>query len=176
MSTQTKELTRFKTLWGNRGHQLAGNNTGTQFDNEYNYVIKENLIVGLEKTGEVNRYEAIQLHADECKIETILAKAAVDPTILQQRKGQFLDTTNMPKSLAEFKNLEIKVIQDFEKLPVEIRAKFDHSFDKYISEYGSEKWAEALGLKTEEDVKEAIKDVKEEIQEQTEEKGDVNNE
>lgn len=135
--------------------------SGTRYDNTYGYVITENLIRGLEKTGEVDRYAKIQMSADQCKIETILAKAAVDPTILQQRKGQFLDTTTMPKSLAEFKNLEIKIIQDFDRLDPDTKAKFDNSFDKYVAEFGSEKWAEAMGIKTVEEVKEIVENITE---------------
>lgn len=143
---------KFNTLWGDRGKQLRGNNTGTEYTNTYEYEVDENLIKGLKKTGERNSYEEIQMHADECKIETILAKATVDPTILQQRKGVYADVSEMPKSLAEYKNLEIKIIQDFEKLPSEVREQFDNSFDKYIAEYGSEKWAKALGITSDEEI------------------------
>lgn len=143
---------RFNTMWGERGNQQRGNNTGTEYTPVYEYEVDENLIKGLKKTGERNSYEEIQMHADECKIETILAKATVDPSILEQRKGIYADVSEMPKSLAEYKNLEIKIIQDFEKLPSEVREKFDNSFDKYIAEYGSEMWAKALGITSDEEI------------------------
>lgn len=149
----------FKTLL-NRP-KLTPNNSGNRMCNEYSYTIKENLIRGLEKTGEYDQYAQIQMHADECNIALILAKAAVDPSVLQQRKGQYLDLTNMPQSLAEFKNLEMKIIREFYDLPVDERNKFDNSVEKYVAEYGSEKWAEALGLNTVEEVKEAIEEVTE---------------
>lgn len=113
----------------------------------------------MKKTGEVNRYDRIQLHAAECKIETILAKAAVDPTILQQRKGMFLDVSEQPKSLAEFENMRIKVIQEFGKLPVDLRKKFDNSPEKFVAEYGSEEWAKKLGIETTAEAAEAVKEV-----------------
>lgn len=158
MNKSAKEIT-YRTI-----HNLpkaVGMPTGTQYDNEYGYTIKENLIKGLEKTGEINRYEMIQRATDECKIETILAKAAVDPTILQQRKGMFLDTTSAPKSLAEFENLRIKVIQEFGKLDVETRKKFDNSPEKFVAEYGTEEWAKKVGIESPEDLKTAIDVVKE---------------
>lgn len=129
---------------------------GTGMENEYNYVMDSRYIVGLEKTGEVNRYEMIQMHADECNISLILAKAAVDPTVLEQRKGIYADITEMPKSLAEFKNLEIKIMNDWNKLDVETKKQFDNSFDKYIAEFGSESWAKVMGIETPEEIKKAI--------------------
>lgn len=156
-----KEITApvFRTIY--RLPKAKGMPTGTQMDNVYDYVIKENLIKGLKKTGEENRYEKIQKSAAECKIDTILAKAAVDPTILQNRKGMFLDTSEAPKSLAEFENMRIKIIQEFGKLPIDIRKKFDNSPEKFVAEYGSEEWAEKIGIETIEDVKEAVEAITE---------------
>lgn len=150
--------------------------TGNQMDNIYDYVIKENLIRGLKKTGEVNRYEKIQKAADECKIETILAKAAVDPSILQNRKGMFLDTSEAPKSLAEFENMRIKVIQEFGKLPIDVRKKFDNSPEKFVAEYGSEEWAKKLGIEDETELINAVEAITEQPIETktTDEGGELN--
>lgn len=148
--------------------------TGTQMDNVYDYIITENLIKGLQKTGEINRYEKIQKTAEECKIETIIAKAAVDPSILQNRKGMFLDTSEAPKSLAEFENMRIKVIQEFGKLPIDIRKKFDNSPEKFVAEYGSKEWADKMGLKELEEVKKAVETITETPVEAEKEGGEVN--
>lgn len=150
--------------------------TGNQMDNVYDYVIKENLIRGLKKTGEINRYEKIQKAADECKIETILAKAAVDPSILQNRKGMFLDTSEAPKSLAEFENMRIKVIQEFGKLPIDVRKKFDNSPEKFVAEYGSEEWAKKLGIEDETELINAVEAITEQPIETktTDEGGELN--
>lgn len=148
--------------------------TGNQMDNIYDYIITENLIKGLKKSGEVNRYEKIQKAADECKIETILAKAAVDPTILQNRRGMFLDTSEAPKSLAEFENMRIKIIQEFGKLPVDVRKKFDNSPEKFVAEYGSEEWAKKVGIEEIEEVKEAVEAITEKTVEVKTEGGELN--
>lgn len=138
--------------------KIKGMEPGTGIENEYGYVMDHRNIVGLEKTGEINRYEMIQMHADECNISLILAKASVDPTVLQQRKGIYADITEMPKSLAEFKNLEIKIMNDWNKLDTKTKEQFDNSFDKYIAEFGSESWAKAMGIETPEEVKEVIEE------------------
>lgn len=156
--------------------EAKGMPTGNQMDNVYDYVIKENLIRGLKKTGEVNRYEKIQKAADECKIETILAKAAVDPSILQNRKGMFLDTSEAPKSLAEFENMRIKVIQEFGKLPIDVRKKFDNSPEKFVAEYGSEEWAKKVGIEDEKELINAVEAITEQPIETTttDEGGELN--
>lgn len=154
--------------------EIKGMNPGTGMENEYGYVMDHKFIIGLEKQGEVNRYEMIQMHADECNISLLLAKATVDPTVLQQRKGIYADITEMPKSLAEFKNLEIKIMNDWNKLDVETKKKFDNSFDKYISEFGSEAWGKAMGIETVEEVKEVIENTLDTTI--SDEKGEVNNE
>lgn len=122
------------------------NETGTNFDKVRTMIIDENGHKKLVITGETNRYEKVQKHKEECLIENILAKATMDPSILNQKEGKYFDATEMPKTLAEAQNKIIAVKQEFEKLPVEIRAKFDHSPEKYVQEYGSKMWGEALGI------------------------------
>lgn len=161
----------FRTLYNLP--KAKGMPTGKQTDNVYDYIINENLIKGLKKTGEENRYEKIQMAAKECKIETIIAKAAVDPSILQNRKGMFLDTSESPKNLAEYENMRIKVIQEFGKLPVEMRKKFDNSPEKFVSEYGSQEWAEKMGV-TLKEAKESVESVIEKPVEPIKEGGDLN--
>lgn len=122
--------------------------TGTKFDKTYNIIIDPNGHKVLKCTGETNRYEKIQAHKEECLIENILIRASIDPSILEKHKGSYFDATTMPRTLSEAQNKILSVKQEFEKLPVEIRAKFDHSAEKYVQEYGSKEWGEALGIIT----------------------------
>lgn len=85
----------------------------------------------------------------------------MDPSILEKHKGSYFDATDMPRTLAEAQNKIIAVKQEFEKLPVEVRAKFDHSPEKYVQQYGSEEWGKALGIVAEK-LEEAAEEKKEE--------------
>lgn len=156
MSISTKAEIPYKTLRNLPKRRYMA--TGDGLVNIYEYEMDHRNIVGLKCTGVENQYEKIQMHADECKIETILAKAAVDPTILQQRKGIFTDITTMPKTITEFKNLEIKVINDWNKLDAKTKEKFDNSFDKYFAEFGSENWMKAMNINTVEELKEKVEE------------------
>lgn len=120
--------------------------TGTKCDKTYEMIINEDGQKKLKQKGFTNRYEKIQSHAEECKIENILARATIDPSVLNARKGQYIDTIDMPKSLAEAQMLMQKVENEFNSLPVEVRKEFNNSAEEYIATYGGEKWAKKLGL------------------------------
>lgn len=136
--------------------------TGNEYDKTYTMIIDEFGHKELKCTGETNRYEKIQSHLDEVLIENILAKATMDPSVLNKREGLYFDSTSMPKTLAEAQNAILALNQEFEKLPVEIKQKFDNSAEKYIAAYGSKEWGDKMGILTTE-VKETETKEKEEI-------------
>lgn len=101
----------------------------------------------LVKTGKTNTYERIQASLENTKIETIMKRAAGgDLTALAVTNGQYLDCTEMPHTLAEAQNMLIKLEQQFNTLPLEVRQKYDMSPEKYIADYGTENWARNLGI------------------------------
>lgn len=99
------------------------------------------------KTGETNIYEMIQASAESCKLQNIIAQCNGDYNALMA-EGNFIDVSEMPTSLMEMQNLILKTTDEFEKLPAEVKKKFENSVEKYISLYGTQEWGEALGLIT----------------------------
>lgn len=98
-------------------------------------------------TGKTNVYDRIQAALEETKIENIIRRATLgDPTALAAIEGQYLDISDAPKTLAEAQNLIIKVKQEFDKLPLEVRRKYDMSAEKYVADYGSENWQKIIGI------------------------------
>lgn len=119
---------------------------GTYTEPEYTEYVDENGHLNLKETGETPTYEMIQAALEETKIENIIRRATLgDPTALATSQGVYLDTTDMPTSLAEMQNKIIEVTNEFEKLPLETRLKFDQSPEKYIAMYGSDEWANLMG-------------------------------
>lgn len=99
--------------------------------------------------GKTNVYAKIQAEAEATKIENILAKVIQtgDTTILQKAQGQFADLTEMPKDIFEAQ-LKIKEAEaTFNELPLEIRKAYNHNFNEYLKDAGSEHWQEVVGLK-----------------------------
>lgn len=99
-------------------------------------------------TGKTNLYARIQASLEESKVENIIRRfTSGDLSALDSVQGRFLDATSFPQSFAEMQNLVARVYSEFETLPLEVRAKFDHSPQRYMAAYGSETWADAVGLK-----------------------------
>lgn len=144
-------------------------NPGTHFINTY----QENITkkgIELVKTGESNVYELIQQDAEECKIENILHRVAMgDLAALNQREATYVDATTLPKSLMEAQNLQIRLKDEFYKMPMEVRRLFDNSPEIYVNEMGTPEFLEKmapynekmLAISKEKSMKEYEKKVKE---------------
>lgn len=111
-----------------------------------------------------NVYEKIQAHLEETKIENILARVmdTGDTSILNRIEGNYADISEMPTTMLEANRKIKEAEKDFEKLPIEIRAKYNHNFNEYLADFGSENWIKNMGFEKKEEVKEEIKETKEE--------------
>lgn len=138
--------------------------TGTELDKTYNVYVDENGKRKIRCVGETNRDTKIQAHKEECLVENILARATLDPSVLNKTSGLYFDTTTLPKTLAEAQNAIIQIQGEFDKLDAETKLKFDNSVEKYVMQYGTLPWAEALGrVKKEVEKTESDKEKKEEV-------------
>lgn len=100
----------------------------------------------LVQVGTSNLYEKIQLSADDCNIENILARAGQGDLTAFTGSKIYADVTDAPKNLADAQR-KIQAIQnEFNSLPIEVRAKYNHSVSEYVAAYGTEDWAKNLGL------------------------------
>lgn len=136
--------------------------SGSKFHTNYDVTIDENGHKTLAESGSTNTYAIIQEHLEETLIENILRRAELgDEEALNRVNGQYLDTTDMPKTLAEAQNKIISIKNEFEKLPIELRREFDFSPEKYIQEYGTEPWMKTMGF-----IKDPIPEVKPEEKEE----------
>lgn len=105
----------------------------------------------LVQDEEIDRDAEIQSYLEETKIENIINRAAYDPSVVQRLGARLNDEepqdfTTMPSTLAEAQNMMIQAENTWNKLPNEIKQKFDNDVDKFIARFGSEEWVEALGL------------------------------
>lgn len=75
--------------------------------------------------GETNLFDYVQASKDDTLIYNLLDRfTRGDITALLAKKGQFLDVTGMPTTLAEAQQLMINATERFNHLPAEQRAKF----------------------------------------------------
>lgn len=123
---------------------------GSRYADKHAVTIDDNGHKSLTKTGEkTNIYLKIQTHADECDIEKILNRCEVEGyEILDRREVMEGDVTMVPKSLLEAQITLQNQENEFNKLPLEIRKKFNFNFSEYIAEAGKDikTWAEKMGF------------------------------
>lgn len=118
--------------------------SGTGLLNLYQEEIKDG-IKSLTKTGIDNVYQAIQLDLESTKIENILHAAMMgDLSALKAREGSYCDATTMPKSLMEAQNLVLRMKTEFEKMPLEVKEKFNNSPDKYVELMGTKEFNDIM--------------------------------
>lgn len=99
----------------------------------------------LTHIGFHNVYEEIQIDVENCMIENILHQVAMgDYSALQAREATYVDVTTMPKSLMEAQNLVIRMKDEFEKMPIDIRKEFGNSADKYVEMMGTKEFQEIM--------------------------------
>lgn len=91
----------------------------------------------LVEDGTINIYDKIQSHKDECEVKIIVARAlAGDPEAIMRVNGTrktYGDTTQIPKTLLEAKQMIIDAENSFYKLPKELREQFGNNIDKFLA-------------------------------------------
>ena len=136
---------KFRTKY--EGHERKIAPSGERIEIRHRASIGKDGRRELIKDRKVDIYSLIQSNREECEIENIIRRAVMgDYNALNQANGVYADVTGMPKSIAEAQQLVISLKDSFEKLPKEIKAKFEFNPEIYVAEFGSEKWAKKTGF------------------------------
>lgn len=123
-------------------------NSGSRFRKLYHGVVQENGDIELVYDGVEDVKKKMEMDAVGTDLPTIIARAtAGDPTAFRKDSGFFGDVVGMPKTYAEILNTVNDARTKFEKLPLDVRQKFDSSFEKWFATMGTESWYNAHGLK-----------------------------
>lgn len=139
-------MSKFKTQYDARDRIQSnpGNPIKQLFSGSYN----ERGQVELKEDGTEDLYGFIQSFSESTDIHAILKRyqnGEVD--VLEKVQGFYGDITEMPKTYAE----ALQRIADSEKvfmsLPVEIRAKFGHSFSQFLAASQEDDFLDRLGVK-----------------------------
>lgn len=103
----------------------------------------------LEEKGKENLYDYIQSFRDSVDLNVILARFANGETdALSKAQGFYADVTEFPKTMADALNRINECEEMFKSLPLEVRQKFDCSFEQFLSQSGSADWLEKMGMKS----------------------------
>lgn len=122
----------FPTQYHSLGRQIS--NPGSPIHVTYAPHFDDTGHYELVESGKINIYDEIQSHADSVDIHVLLKMYAEgDASALVRRQGSFMDVTGMPSTYAEMLNVLNDANQIFLQLPVDERAKYDHSFEVWLS-------------------------------------------
>lgn len=123
--------------------QPAGDRTHSLYNGRYT----DTGIFVLEESGKEDLYDKIQSHAASVDIHVILDRyrrgdidALGDPA-----RSVFLDASEMPKNYAQLLNFLLDGERAFMSLPVEERAKYDHSFAQWLLRFDKQFEQESSG-------------------------------
>lgn len=102
----------------------------------------------LQPSGKEDLYAFIQSHAESVDIHVILDRfARGDVSALSKVQGTYGDFTTLPKTYAELLNAVIQGENYFMSLPVDVRAKFDHDFKKWMASMDDmDSWLSKMGI------------------------------
>ncbi len=141
----------FKTQYDARDRIQS--NPGNPIKQLYSGSYNERGQVELKEDGTENIYDFIQSFAESTDIHAIMRRfenGEVD--VLEKVQGFYGDVTDMPKTYAE----ALQRIADSEKvfmsLPVDVRAKFGHSFSEFLAASNDADFLERLGVQVEKPV------------------------
>lgn len=128
-------------------------NPGSRYREVYTPEILDDGTIELVQTGVEDLQEIYNSQRDSCDVSLIAQQyLAGDETALQRGNPVFLDLLGAPKTLMEAYQLQFRAEQAFNRLPVEIREKFNQSFPEFLSKAGTPEWFENLKI-SKEDVK-----------------------
>lgn len=123
----------------------------------YSSKVTPNGNVILTPTGKTNIQEEIDSFRESTDMAFILHQLSVGNTsVLTNKQMMFGDFTETPADLAEALQVMIDGEAAFNKLPLDVRQKFDNNFRQWLFTTGSDEWLKKMDklVKKEEEVKE----------------------
>lgn len=102
-------------------------------------------IMQLEDCGTSDLYHYIQSHKDSVDINKILERyRSGDISVLDQQRGQYLDISDAPKSLAEMYSFIRNCGTFFDSLPLEVRKEYDFNPAAFVADIGSDRFVKLM--------------------------------
>lgn len=131
-----------------RPHKRVLSNVGSPVKITYGGSYDADGRIILQEKGRVNIYDEIQSYRDSCDINIIMCRVQNgEPDLLSKVQGAYGDFTEFPTSYADMLNRVRDAEEIFERLPLAVRAEYDHSFARWLADFGSDRFYGSLGMK-----------------------------
>lgn len=131
-------------------------NSGSRFREKFHGVVLQDGTIDLVSDGFEDTYELIQADAVGADLPSIIQRALAGDVSVFRDQGAYFDSVGMPRTYADILNLVNDGRREFDKLPVDVRAKFGFDFDRYFATIGSKDWYDKLGIGSDNLVKEEV--------------------
>lgn len=101
-------------------------------------------------------YEEIQSHADSVDIHKIVERCTItgDTSELYKTEGFYGDLAMFPETRAEALQMLAEAQNIWDKLPVDVKKKFDNNVDNFFATAFTDEWTKKLEIKQDEPIKE----------------------
>lgn len=134
----------FDTIYSRmKNHTHFYSDPGSRFYKQFSLSIDKNGVKDLRPNGkpDIDIYDEIQSHSESVDIHVLLKRFENgDVSVFSRTVSNYLDTTGLPKTLAEWEQARIDGENIFNGLPVNVRAEFNHSPSEFFASIGSEKF------------------------------------
>lgn len=136
----------FPTQFDARDRTIS--NVGDRIKQLYEARVDNNGTIDLVEAGRENLYDYIQSFKESCDINTIVKRfASGDTDVLARRQATYGDFTQFPGTYADLLNTVIQGENYFNSLPLETRAKFNHSFREWMASMDNmQEFVEKMGF------------------------------
>lgn len=123
---------KFRTMYDD--FERVPSSAGNAEEIEYAPVFGADGVLSLEPIGKTDIRAMIDSYRESCDLNVILARYANgDASALSATQGSYFDAVDMPKTYAEMLNTVMTAENEFFKLPLNVRERFDNSFQKWLS-------------------------------------------
>lgn len=128
---------KFRTKYTDRVRKYI--EPGSGIKKEYTLQVKDNEMT-LVETGQMDLYAYIQSHKDSVDIHKILERCAMldDYSMLNRMPAQFMDVTEMPKTLSEAFEMTKNAENMFMRFPTDLKEKYNNNFLEFLADLGSD--------------------------------------
>lgn len=119
--------------------------SGSRFYVEKHGEVQPNGLIKLIPDKEIDLQEQYNAEYPATTIDNILANSSPLQSFADDGMHG-LDVTQLPTTFAEFLQMQIDRKRDFDRLPVEIKQKFNNDLNQYMATAGSQEWFDKLGI------------------------------
>lgn len=151
-------------MFQNRVHKFADlredvpcTNNGERLITVYKLSYDDDGTKELVVDGYKDVYEEIQSHADSVDIHKIVERCTMigDMSELYKTEGFYGDLAMFPTTRAEALQMLAEAQNIWDKLPIDVKKKFDNNVDNFFSTAFTDEWTKKLEIKQDEPIKES---------------------